>query len=366
MASNERAIEIKVGALIVICLLILVAFVVALGDYSLGETTTVLVDFDTSSGLKTGAPVKVSGIKAGHVHAIDFRGGEVDPDEGRPVFVRVSLHMNPDTAAVLREDASFYIAPLGLLGEKYVEIDPGRSSSALGDTIKLGLTPMRVEVMAKNLNTFLKHSAKLVSESETTITDTLKDIRATAKAGRELAEEGKALMTDVRKKVNSLSTRSESLLVSAQGALDEYTPGKGETGNAIKETMSRSAHLVSTLDKAAGDGTKLKSMLSDLVLVARTVRTVVTQLSGRAIKLASKVESIVGETDSFIKEGRAEFNTISGEVRKALRGVSELMENVRDGEGTIGALLHDREMYDDIREMMKDLKRHPWKFLWKE
>ena len=74
----------------------------------------------------------------------------------------------------------------------------------------------------------------------------------------------------------------------------------------------------------------------------------------------------MGETDSFIKEGRAEFNTISGEVRKALRGVSELMENVRDGEGTIGALLHDREMYDDIREMMKDLKRHPWKFLWKE
>ena len=24
------------------------------------------------------------------------------------------------------------------------------------------------------------------------------------------------------------------------------------------------------------------------------------------------------------------------------------------------------EIDDDVREMMKDLKRHPWKFLWKE
>ena len=366
MASNERAIEVKVGALIVVCILILVGLIFALGDYSLGEKVTVLVDFDTGSGLKAGAPVKVSGMKAGHVESIDFRGGENDPDVGRPVFVRVSLHMSQEMVDVLKEDAAFYIAPLGLLGEKYVEIDPGRSTKALGDTIKLGLTPMRVEVMAQNLNTFLEHSAKLVSESKTTITDTLVDIRATAKAGRELADEGKALMVDVRAKVKNLSERSETLLATAQGTLDEYTPGKGETGNAIRDTMKSGAHLTATLDKAAGDGSKLESMLSDLVLVARTVRTVVTQVSGRAVKLVSKVESIVGETEGLIKEGRAEFNTISTEVRTVLQGVSSLMENVRDGEGTIGALLHDREMYDDIREMMKDLKRHPWKFLWKE
>ena len=42
------------------------------------------------------------------------------------------------------------------------------------------------------------------------------------------------------------------------------------------------------------------------------------------------------------------------------------MNKVCDGEGMIGALLNDREMYDDVWEMMKDFKRHPWKFLWKE
>lgn len=53
-------------------------------------------------------------------------------------------------------------------------------------------------------------------------------------------------------------------------------------------------------------------------------------------------------------------------VRAILADTKVLTQRLKDGQGTIGALLSDREMYDDIREMMKDLKRHPWKFIWKE
>jgi len=269
-------------------------------------------------------------------------------------------------AEVLRDDVTFYIAPLGLLGEKYVEIDPGQSDKPLGDQIKTGLTPMRVEVMARNLNKFLEHSAKLVGDSEPKIEATLTDLRAAAKSGRELAEEGKALVVDTRTTVKSLSEKSGTLLASAQSALDEYTPGKGGTGNAIRDTMKHGANIAKTVDDTLGSGSQLKSILSDLVMVARTIRTFVAQFSGRAAVLVGKVESVVGETEGFVKEGRTEFKQLSTQVRKVLDGVTILMEAAQNGEGTIGALLQDREMYDDIREMMKDLKRHPWKFLWKE
>ncbi len=30
------------------------------------------------------------------------------------------------------------------------------------------------------------------------------------------------------------------------------------------------------------------------------------------------------------------------------------------------ALLADQELYDDVKELLADLRRHPWKFIWKE
>jgi len=366
MAANERAIELKVGVLVVICLGLLIAMVIVLGDFSFGEKATVVVDFDTASALKAGSPVHVSGLKAGHVQSVEFHGGTVDPEVGRPVYVRVTLDLDPAMAEVLRDDAIFYIAPHGLLGEKYVEIDPGKSDEPLGDQIKTGLTPMRIEVMAQNLNVFLEHSAKLVGESEPKISAALTDLRQAAKSGRELAEEGKALVVDTRKTVSQLSEKSGKLLDTAQGTLEEYTPGKGKTGDAIHETMTHSAHIAKTVDDSIGDGAALKSIMADLVLVARTIRTFVTQFSGRAAVLVGKVESVVGETEGLVKESRIEVKQVSAQVRKVLEGLTVLMDAAQNGEGTIGALLQDREMYDDIREMMKDLKRHPWKFLWKE
>jgi phospholipid/cholesterol/gamma-HCH transport system substrate-binding protein len=39
---------------------------------------------------------------------------------------------------------------------------------------------------------------------------------------------------------------------------------------------------------------------------------------------------------------------------------------VSTGRGTIGQLIIDQEIYDDLKEMLRDLKRHPWKMLWRE
>ena len=40
--------------------------------------------------------------------------------------------------------------------------------------------------------------------------------------------------------------------------------------------------------------------------------------------------------------------------------------HVRAGRGTVGALLMDEEIYDDLQEMVRDLKHNPWKFFWRE
>ena len=43
-----------------------------------------------------------------------------------------------------------------------------------------------------------------------------------------------------------------------------------------------------------------------------------------------------------------------------------MVGNVRHGKGTAGALLVEPQIYDDLKELARDLKRNPWKFFWKE
>ena len=43
-----------------------------------------------------------------------------------------------------------------------------------------------------------------------------------------------------------------------------------------------------------------------------------------------------------------------------------LLSDVKRGKGTAGALLTDPQIYDDLKELTRDLKRNPWKFFWKE
>ena len=43
-----------------------------------------------------------------------------------------------------------------------------------------------------------------------------------------------------------------------------------------------------------------------------------------------------------------------------------MVARVEAGEGSIGRLLRDEEIFEDIREFVRELKRRPWRIIWKE
>jgi len=43
-----------------------------------------------------------------------------------------------------------------------------------------------------------------------------------------------------------------------------------------------------------------------------------------------------------------------------------MLTDIRAGKGTAGKLLAKDELYADIRELVRDLRRNPWKVFWKE
>ena len=43
-----------------------------------------------------------------------------------------------------------------------------------------------------------------------------------------------------------------------------------------------------------------------------------------------------------------------------------LVSRVKQGQGTAGAMLRDEALYDDLSELVRDLKHTPGKLIWKE
>ncbi|MCK4852449.1 MAG: hypothetical protein KAS86_04965, partial [Candidatus Omnitrophica bacterium] len=40
-----------------------------------------------------------------------------------------------------------------------------------------------------------------------------------------------------------------------------------------------------------------------------------------------------------------------------------ILGRLRDGQGTIGKLLVEEKIYDDMEDLVSDIKAHPWKLL---
>ena len=57
---------------------------------------------------------------------------------------------------------------------------------------------------------------------------------------------------------------------------------------------------------------------------------------------------------------------ISGDLMAASGDVRTVIGRIEAGEGSIGRLLADEEIYEDIREFVRELKRRPWRIIWKE
>ena len=105
--------------------------------------------------------------------------------------------------------------------------------------------------------------------------------------------------------------------------------------------------------------------------------------------LTSKIKEDSGPMLKDAREALANLNRVSATVgdpaqqdriKKALTDLAQLAEranatvadtqvivsHIKKGEGTVGALVMDEEIYDDVQEMVRDLKHNPWKFLWRE
>ena len=121
--------ETMAGIFVFIGIICLVYMAVKLGDVSFLGTDTYILNarFDKVTGLRVGNPVDMLGIEIGRVAKLSLN--------QKKLFALVTIDINKDIK--IYSDAIASIKTEGLIGDRYVSIDPGGSGTLLkpGDTI---------------------------------------------------------------------------------------------------------------------------------------------------------------------------------------------------------------------------------------
>ena len=111
------------GIFVFVGLIVLGYMTVNLGDISLFDDNTMILKarFNSVTGLRAGNPIEMYGIEIGHVGTLT-----IDKD------VQMALAtLNVQKSAQVYSDAIASIKTAGLIGDKFISIDPGGSGKIL-------------------------------------------------------------------------------------------------------------------------------------------------------------------------------------------------------------------------------------------
>jgi phospholipid/cholesterol/gamma-HCH transport system substrate-binding protein len=118
--------ETIVGLFVLAGILCLAYLSIKLGKMELfgGDYYDLTANFESVSGLKSGASVEISGVEIGRVGGITL-----DPKSGYTAKVRLSIR----SEVKLQDDVIASVRTRGIIGDKYIQLKPGGSDLQLRD-----------------------------------------------------------------------------------------------------------------------------------------------------------------------------------------------------------------------------------------
>jgi ABC-type transporter Mla subunit MlaD len=322
------------GAAVVLALAAAVAWVLALSDRALGPGLTVRVRMTTAGPLRSGARVRLAGRDVGEVRgAVRFADSDGD-------HVELTVFVARGWAGELRRNSQIFVATPSVLGEAYLEIGPPALDAERAPPVAAGellsaVDPPDIDHFLARSEESLRRGLALLDENRPALDELLR-------AGDELLATLAALPADpgqLRRIVD------QGALALAAGV--DFVRAL-RSGDVIGRTRAAARALGAIVDRATPD-----------------VRA-----------LGDKLDRALGRLDGFGRQfgpdararwagGLAAARRAVAGAERAAAGVRALADGVARGEGTLGGLLADQELFDDLHETHRLLKSQPWSFILK-
>jgi virulence factor Mce-like protein len=316
------------------------AFVVIAGGASSGSPAgTYKIDFDNAFGLVTGADFKVAGVPAGKIESIGLRPACIAGNT-QDCQAQVTVQVTKAGFGQFHQDISCQSRPESLIGEYYVDCDPGSSGPVLrsGSTIPVSHTQSTIpadllqDVMrlpyrqrftlivnelgaaaaarGGDLQAALQRAVPALTETDnllnllandsTTLQNLTRDSNSVITALANNSTNVERFIDEADRTATATATQQQNLretIAKLPGLLEQLRPTLAQLGT----TVTTNTPVLANLDQASG---QLDRLLTDLPPFSRSARPAIKALGQASVtgKLAVQAATpTVKDLNAFAK-----------------------------------------------------------------
>ncbi len=330
--EDSRRLSLIVGGFFIATLVALAIAVLSLTSESglFPNQYRIYGHFDNVQGLLPGAPVWMAGKEVGRVEAVDFT--EFGSDQ--PILI--TMRVNRGVQNRVRTDSVASIGTIGVLGDSYIEIQPGSPAGSV-----------------------LIDGEEITTISPTNLYAALAQGTEALGAVSNLANNLNAVVSDVREE--GVITKAASAVDAASGIILEVEKGTGLLHSLV-------------YDESSGGGVaSIEGSLASLEAILKEVETgegvlhslIYTDPNDQGPDLNDAIASIAGILDQ-VETGEgllhaliydADTGKLSEDAISAVSHLNEILSRVDNADGTLGLLVSDPKLYEDMTILLGGAQR---------
>lgn len=336
--------QVKVGFFVFLGLAVLAVLVFLIGDerHMFEGQAHLRATFRDVSGLKVGSPVRMGGVDVGQVTEITFGANPTD----RRIHVRFT--MISSQLHRVRSDSVVSVASKGLLGDKALDLTMGNAPQRAADDSEVRSSE------TDDIASAMRGATEAVGRANEVLANV-------AAATRPLADP--RFGNDVSAMVHDLRAITRSV---AEG------PG---TAHMLLNDPAMAARIDRNLGLLESTMSRVNSMTADVSSLTREARSghglihaLVYDREGEAMvrsfaRTADEVAAITHDVRTgngglhqiIYGQESAQIVTNAAQATASLRDV---MADIRAGRGTVGALLTDPSLYEDMKALVGNVQRN--------
>lgn len=323
----------KVGIFFALILLASYLMFKRVGEsYKSGDTKRYYALFKDGAGLVSKSQVMIAGLPAGQIHKRSIQAN------------RARVDVLVDDRYTLYSNAVIYKKSVSLMGQYYLEVDPGteyspnptapRGPPIHNRVLKDGDRILRV-VEAVGVNDLMPQMQQLIR--------TVNDL---------MARDVRQVIQGLRKDISDLLAEVKKL---AKGPLTDAVRGANQVVQAVGKQVDR---LVRQLNAIAGDVRPMtRDAAKDVVAILRDVRSMTGRLRqavnpkdpgrkglvDRLERIATRLDRTVARVSKKVERAADDVPAITGDVKKVTGDIAE-------GRGIVGSFITDEALADSVKE----------------
>ncbi|MGZ3457920.1 MAG: MlaD family protein, partial [Archangium sp.] len=343
--SRERRLALRVGTFIAVAMGLagLIIFLIGQEMRLFEKEVTYRTYFENVEGLSDQAPVWLGGLEVGRVDAVSFPS---KPGEKR---LEVRLKLSAEHAKRVREDSVARLASMGVLGDKAVDISVGSMDQPQ--------VPPGGEIPSTSggdLSSLMRGAAQVMEDS-VAVSRTVRTA-VEAYANPQVAEDVAASVHSLRKLLESVEK--------GDGALHELIYDK-QTGREAKLLMANASRTAARMDRALEHVEALLDQVHNGQGTAHALfydpegAKTLQELGDAAGQLAGLLQDAKDNPDGAVHQlvyGNA--GNMLADLGSAAADIKQLTAMVARGEGSLGGILKDPTVYEDLREIVGNVRRN--------